>query len=544
MPSENEDELVFRSELGLHIANLLLQLGRFDDCITYIRSNPRIRDVTTKIEIIANAQIALNLRDDALATLRELIQQYPENGDYFEIIERQMTPDDYLAELFVFKEIFRSRYAEVRILELLPRADSRFVDLLRTYLVPYLVKGSPAIFVCLSDLSPDKFDDAIAVARAAAVPITSVPIVHNFVADVLISRGEYEAALAEVEAGIAHTPTVLELMQTKIRILRKLGRVSEAAATAADLIVYDPADRGTNTICMNIVLLNGELNKAIETALPFSIDHKARPKLFQTQYNQLCLRCGDCCVRAGDRVTAIKFYQLVVKTFDTFRKSQFNYLGWAMKKICSLVKMIKWADSLVTDKVLARAVVALIKLHFQASDVDAAVDLALRMVHATEPVVLGFCAVAFAKKIDPLPALRCFLRTQGPAKFLAAPIIVQMMDRLAALPDVAREVATELYTPFENVPETTAELIMAARGAFFVDDKERAAVLLKQAAGHPLGFREALDVFGIAKFEFDDAALADEIQALIHETAPKYEITFAGQFQLPPDLSILHVDDD
>jgi hypothetical protein len=410
--------------------------------------------------------------------------------------------------------------------------------------VPYLAKGSPAIFLCLCDLTQDKFDDAIGVARAADVPITSVPIVHNFIADVLISRAEYEAALAEVEAGIAHTPTVLELMQTKIRILRKLGRVSEAAATAADLIIYDPADRGTNTIHMNIMLLNGELNKAIETALPFSIDHKARPKLFQTQYNQLCLRCGDCCVRAGNRVTAIKFYQLVVKTFENFRKSQFNYLGWAMKKICSVVMMIKWADSLVTDRVLARAAVALIKLFFQVGDIDAAVDLALRMVRATDPVALGFCAVAFAKKMDPLPALRCFLRTAGPAKFLAAPIMAQMMGGLDSIPDVAREVATELYAPFDDVPETTADLVMAARGAFFVDDKEKAFAFLRQAAERPLGFKQALNVFGVAMFEFDNAALAEEIQVLIHERAPRYEVTFAGQFQLPPDLSILHVDDD
>jgi hypothetical protein len=119
-----------------------------------------------------------------------------------------------------------------------------------------------------------------------------------------------------------------------------------------------------------------------------------------------------------------------------------------------------------------------------------------------------------------------------------------MMGRLASLPDVAREVATELYTPFDNVPETPADLVMAARGAFFVDDKEKAVAFLRQAAQQPLGFREALDVFGVAKFEFDDAGLADGIQALIQERAPQYEITFAGQFELPPDLSILHVDDD
>jgi tetratricopeptide (TPR) repeat protein len=119
LPSENEDELVFRSELGLHIANLLFQLGRFEDCITYVRGNPRIRDVTTKLEIIANAQIALNLKGDAFVTLRELIQQYPENGDYFEVIEREMTPEDYITELFALRDAFRSRYA-VRILELLP----------------------------------------------------------------------------------------------------------------------------------------------------------------------------------------------------------------------------------------------------------------------------------------------------------------------------------------------------------------------------------------------------------------------------------------
>jgi tetratricopeptide (TPR) repeat protein len=364
------------------------------------------------------------------------------------------------------------------------------------------------------------------------------------VADVLIARGDYTEALFEIETGIEHTPTILELTQNKIRILRKLGRASESAAVAAELSVYDPADRNTNTIFLNALLLNGELKRGIEAAYPFSIDHKNRVKLFQTQYNRFCLRCGDCAVRANDRPTAIRFYQTVIKNFEQFRKSQFNYLGWGMKKTVSLVKVLKWADDLINDSVLARAGSSLLKLFLSVADMKAAEELALQFVSAIDTTVLALSTVYFARQGSVLPALKCFLKLgNSPARFAAGPAIAILMGNLGELPEVVQQVATELYVGVEGEPIDPTELGMAARGAFYVGDQDGAAEALRKAAVQAISFKQAVDIFGIAAFEIGNEGLAEEIERMIHQANPLYEVRIVGKYECP-DLSGLQAEEE
>lgn len=544
MPTDNDDELVFRSELSLHHADLFFRMGRMEDLLSYVTSVTTIRDSVSKMEWEAKALIALNRKDQAITVIEKLIEQYPEDGDYFGMLETQLSGNEYIEKLFHLKNTYKSRYAEVRILELMEVTDERFEGLLSDFLVPYLKKGTPAIFVYLEELSQEKLDVAVRVARAAPVPMCYIPIVHNFVADVFIARGDYDAALTEVEAGIEHTPSIIELMGTKIRIFKKMGRISEAVQVAKDLSMFDPADRNTNTTLVNALLANGELKEAVIAGRPFAIDHNNNSKLFQTQYNELCLRCGDCCVRAGDAAKAAIFFNDVVDHFEAFRKSQFNYLGWGMKKTVSLWHMLKWADDLVQSPVLARAVVGLMKIKFAENKLDDLKDIAIKMTGATCPEVLAFTTAYFCKKSDPLPALKCFIKVKGDALFAAGPVMAKMMADLSGVAPVVKEVATELYKPFTGEPQSVDETIMAARGQMFIDNIDAAKALILKAAAMKVAFKQAVELYNMAKFELKDDSLATNVEAAVHTNYPKYELIIKGTYEVPPELPTKNADDE
>lgn len=533
LPTQHDDELIFHSELCLHHASLMFERGKFKKCEKYLTTNQRIRDTVSKNEWLAKVYVAQDKKAEALETVELLIREYPENGDYFDILEKLMAGDEYLTHLFGVKDRLKSRYAEVRILEIMDMTDARFEGLLKEFLVPYLAKGTPSIFVYLSELSQEKLDMAVAIARAADIPICYIPIVHNFVASVMMARLDYEAALVEADQGLAHTATTIELMVTKVRILMRLGRVSEAAEEAQKLSKADPTDRNTNMVLIKALLANGELKAATVAAEPFSTDHEGKSKLMLVQFNELCHHCARCAIRANDSATATTFYEYIVRHFDEFRKGQYNYIGWGMKKTVALMNMLKWANDLDKSPILGMAVLGLMKIKLAEGDFNGLDDLALRMTEATDPSVLAYTAAYFARKSDALVAIKCFMKTTGSALFAAAPAIAKMMGSLGDIPDVVKEVATELYTPFNASPETLGDLLMAARGALLVDDKAKCRTLLQQAVAKATLYREALEVYNAAMFELKDDEFGTKIEAEFLARSPKFQLKAQGVYEVP-----------
>ena len=86
--------------------------------------------------------IKLNQTDKAIQVIHDLINVYPENGDHFTERERILSPEEYMNELRNIKEKNHSRFAEVRILELMNVNDPQFDKLLKSN---YVIKGIPQV---------------------------------------------------------------------------------------------------------------------------------------------------------------------------------------------------------------------------------------------------------------------------------------------------------------------------------------------------------------------------------------------------------------
>ena len=557
MPPISEDETLFRNELFLYHSMLYIEAGMYDECIKYLEKNqPLIRDVVSVNEKLATCYVKLGKKEEALKEIRSLIDYYPENGDYFTLLQELLAPDEFMHELTELKG--KSRYAQVRILELLDINDPNYRDFLKEYMVPYLVKGAPSLFTTLSELSPEKLEVAKEVADSAPTetdnfPITSIPIVKLFDASVFLAKDDLESALESVESAIKHTPTCLESRTLKLRILRKMGRIEEAMKTGQELAEYDPNDRNSSTLYTNAALRNGKLKTAYEASLPFSIDSEHNPRLLLTQYNDFHVRAADCAYRAKDYKQSAGFYSDVVRHFSDFRKSQYNYLSWGMRHVHALYDMLKWADELPKHKMLARGLLGLLKIHFlnkAENPIEKNKDLqnaALQATFSEDPAVLAYAAIYYSLMNEPLPCLKCLKKCQGPWKFAAIQAAEKVMSSLQKvesngqkkkIPEIVKEIAQEAYKLEEgqikaNYAEAKSflEKLALARGMFLVAQSEQEAanakqLLLDAVKSCEYNYKQALDAYTVANNEMNNAEFAKKIEDEIHVKHPQYQVVF------------------
>lgn len=557
MPPISEDETLFRNELFLYHSTLYIEAGMYDECIKYLEKNqPLIRDAVSVNEKLATCYVKLGKKEEALKAIRSLIDYYPENGDYFTLLQELLAPDEFMHELTELKG--KSRYAQVRILELLDINDPNYRDFLKEYMVPYLVKGAPSLFTTLSELSLEKLEVAKEVADSAPTetdnfPITSIPIVKLFDASVFLAKDDLESALESVESAIKHTPTCLESRTLKLRILRKMGRIEEAMKTGQELAEYDPNDRNSSTLYTNAALRNGKLKTAYEASLPFSIDSEHNPRLLLTQYNDFHVRAADCAYRAKDYKQSTGFYNDVVRHFSDFRKSQYNYLSWGMRHVHALYDMLKWADELPKHKMLARGLLGLLKIHFlnkAENPIEKNKDLqnaALQATFSEDPAVLAYAAIYYSLMNEPLPCLKCLKKCQGPWKFAAIQAAEKVMSSLQKvesngqkkkIPEIVKEVAQEAYKSEEgqikaNYAEAKSflEKLALARGMFLVAQNEQETanakqLLLDAVKSCEYNYKQALDAYTVANNEMNDAEFAKKIEDEIHVKHPQYQVVF------------------
>lgn len=557
MPPISEDETLFRNELFLYHSTLYIEAGMYDECIKYLEKNqPLIRDAVSVNEKLATCYVKLGKKEEALKAIRSLIDYYPENGDYFALLQELLAPDEFMHELTELKG--KSRYAQVRILELLDINDPNYRDFLKEYMVPYLVKGAPSLFTTLSELSLEKLEVAKEVADSAPTetdnfPITSIPIVKLFDASVFLAKDDLENALESVESAIKHTPTCLESRTLKLRILRKMGRIEEAMKTGQELAEYDPNDRNSSTLYTNAALRNGKLKTAYEASLPFSIDSEHNPRLLLTQYNDFHVRAADCAYRAKDYKQSTGFYNDVVRHFSDFRKSQYNYLSWGMRHVHALYDMLKWADELPKHKMLARGLLGLLKIHFlnkAENPIEKNKDLqnaALQATFSEDPAVLAYAAIYYSLMNEPLPCLKCLKKCQGPWKFAAIQAAEKVMSSLQKvesngqkkkIPEIVKEVAQEAYKSEEgqikaNYAEAKSflEKLALARGMFLVAQSEQEVAnskqqLLDAVKSCEYNYKQALDAYTVANNEMNDAEFAKKIEDEIHVKHPQYQVVF------------------
>jgi hypothetical protein len=171
--------------------------------------------------------------------------------------------------------------------------------------------------------------------------------------------GDVDAALNLVEQALAHTPTVIDLLLAKARLLKHAGRLADAADTLEYARTLDLADRYLNTKAVRYALRVNRVAHAERTVALFARhdakDPAADPlgNLNELQVLWFEAEAAAACERVGDFGPALKRYLRVVdKHFADFDEDQFDFHMYCLRKttLCAYVDLL-----LVEEKLRSHA---------------------------------------------------------------------------------------------------------------------------------------------------------------------------------------------
>ena len=536
-PTTNEDELLFRSEFCLFRCILFLRSEQYQECLDFLeKSESLIRDHELMKENKIKCLQALNRdKSEIIPIVDDLLKFYPENGDYFDILESLVPANEYIDLLLKIKTDLKSRYAHVRALELMDLNDERFKPLLLEHLNPLFVKGAPAIYMTIRDFSKEKMDicldyvlnTLLPSAPSEQLPITSIPIAHLFAAHVYGFRGELDKALEHLNAGLQHTATCIELINWKARFLAKFGRIKEATTNSCLLATSDPNDRNANLIYVKHLFLNGQRKEAEKQATIFSGEENGKSLVYETQFNSYYLQSGYSALRANDFEFANKMYNGILKHFEEYRKNEFTYLGWGWRRPRALLEMIETINNIENNESLARAIEMLLTIYIKDNKQNdkETKEIAKRSLVGGKPRALYMACIIFAQEKLVMPALRCFLKiADTPFVFAAIPQMSILMADKEKIDKKLLPVVNQEYHEVTRQPSTFLELFYSAKGQWAIGNNDEALKLLLRAINeHTVLFKQALEIYVFATILSGNEKIKTDVAAKLKEKYPSFE---------------------
>ncbi|KAH0789945.1 TPR Domain containing protein [Histomonas meleagridis] len=524
-PAQNDDDELLRSEFCLFRAVLMIRSNQYEECIKFLDTNKEIiRDKETMLEDKVNCLNKLGRSQESIPLIHDLIKVYPENGDYFDILEEIIPKDSIIDELLRIKDQYKSHYAHVRVLELIDINDERFKPLLIERVKPLIIKGAPSTYMTISELSKEKLQVALELVRSFEVPLSSVPIVHLFAAHFYGYHGDYESAIRELDEGLQHTPTCIELIAWKARFHCRNGRIHSAIECSAALSEADPADRNTNNLYVKMLLLGGYRRKAEYEASLFAGEESGKQLLYETQFNTYYLKSGLSALRDNDIEFATKMYNGILKHFEDYRKNQYNYLGWAWRRPYALLSMIEEMNVIERNDSLAKAIEMLLSLSIKDKKEKEAKPIAMRSLSCTPQAMAMGCVIFCANKMI-VQALKCFCKlSDTPYIYTASPAMEKLMKESNTWHEMVKQVVNEEYKENKKTPQTFDEIYASARGNVFIGQyKEAKVMLLKAIDENEIEFKKALDVYVFATKLCADEDMGNEVAKALKAKYPKYE---------------------
>ncbi|TKR77373.1 hypothetical protein L596_018361 [Steinernema carpocapsae] len=302
----------------------------------------------------------------------QLIKRNPERKIYYEQIEkcRMLKEEDTAGRLQVYTEARKLR----------PRASVpkqqplKFLEgeELRNSLAPFIIdgvrKGVPSLLKNLIPLYSDVKKVAVieqvlldCVQKLEASGLGNAALddsehpdsptvilwLYYFLAQHYDRLGNYTLAMKYIDQAFQHTPTLIEVLTAKARILKHMGDLREAAALMVQAQSLDTADRYINSKCAKYMLRAGEIKEAENMCGKFTREN-TNPTECLTE-----MQCMWYQVERARAFNAAKDYgQALVNChqinshFDTFYEDQYDFHSYCVRKmtLTSYVKLLRLED--------------------------------------------------------------------------------------------------------------------------------------------------------------------------------------------------------
>ncbi len=152
--------------------------------------------------------------------------------------------------------------------------------------------------------------------------------------------GSYLPALNAIEEAIVHTPTAIDMHAKKARILKKMGRLVDAAITMDDCRALDLQDRYLNNKATKYFLRADQVEVAMNTIAMFT-KHEGDPQktLFDLQCSWYELESAESYARQKKWGLALKKFNAIRTHFIEQYDDLFDFHGYCIRKVCIILML-------------------------------------------------------------------------------------------------------------------------------------------------------------------------------------------------------------
>eukprot|EP01133_Synstelium_polycarpum_P019469 gene19469-23316_t len=383
------------TELIMYKGMLLEEAGEYDAVLSLLRNHEhKLLDKTAVKMQMGECLLKKREFSAAEAIFRGLLRGNSENVHYHRklwearglpSLDAPRTPEQNAALTALYQELAAIHPSSqmVQKLPLIFLEGSEFRSAVVAFSRHFLRKGIPSLFGNLKSLynQPAKVAIIEQVFTAHITSLEAEGTLHNhaeqespsttlwcryFLAQHFDRVGNHDAAMAQVDAAIKHTPTSVDIYVIKAKLLKHAGDLRTASSEYERARKLDLADRYLNTRSAKYALANDEREKA-EEIFTHVIDKSDTVMFniseFQCMWYETAL--GQSFMRTGDYNKALKTLYLVEKHFNEFIDDQFDFHHHIQKKLTmrAYVSFMRWEDSVFKNKPFQDAAKLIIKIY-------------------------------------------------------------------------------------------------------------------------------------------------------------------------------------
>ncbi|RKO93510.1 NMDA receptor-regulated protein 1-domain-containing protein [Blyttiomyces helicus] len=383
------------SELALYKNMIIEESGDYPKALEHLKScRSKVVDQRAWKEARARLLLLDGKNVEAEVEYRNLIKENPDCHLYLEGLLRSRGFNNELDDVSIEKVTrllneLRSKYPRSHVIKRSPLKYAKgasFATEMDEYLRPMFRKGVPSLYISLKDLYTDTEKAAIiedlVVGYAATLksvglfakddttrePPSAYLWVLYFLAQHFDKKRDTAKALELIDEAIEHTPTLVELLMCKARILKHGGDPASAMKVLNEARQLDLQDRFVNTKCTKYMLRNDDMLEAEKTISLFTrsqTDSEPLSDLVDMQCMWFALESGKSYVRQGKPGRALKKFHQIERHFVDIYDDQFDFHSYSLRKMTlrSYIDLLRSEDVLRRHPFYFQAAVSAVKVY-------------------------------------------------------------------------------------------------------------------------------------------------------------------------------------
>ncbi|KAI8060823.1 NMDA receptor-regulated protein 1-domain-containing protein [Gongronella butleri] len=370
-----------QSELRLYHNMLIEEAGDYQAALDHLATiEAKVTDKRSVKEKRALFLAKLGKEAESEAVYRLLISENPYDSRYikqllalkgFDQDAKRSEANQLLADLF--SQYPRSK--AIQDLSLQYAQDESFKVKVVANIQNALRRGVPSLFNSLKMFYGDAKKQAVIAElmdsyattlekegafepNAAKEPPTALLWCWYYLAQHFDYLKDHEKALVIIDKAMDHSPTVVELLMTKGRILKHMGKVQEACDMMDEARQMDLQDRFINSKCAKYMLRANRVEDAEKTIALFTRrDVEPIQDMTDMQCQWFMMEQGYAFLREKNYGKALKRFHSVIKFYDDFFEDQFDFHAYCLGKstLRAYVDMLRAEDRMRAHPFYAKA---------------------------------------------------------------------------------------------------------------------------------------------------------------------------------------------